>query len=50
VKEELAQHWTSGRYLLASSDSFGPVMLNRPTALSVKLDALIARARDSLVS
>jgi hypothetical protein len=35
---------TSGPYLLASRDSFGPVTWITPIALSVKSEALITRA------
>jgi hypothetical protein len=34
-----------GRYLPASFHSFGPVVWNRPTALSVRSDALTIRAQ-----
>jgi hypothetical protein len=35
---------TRGRYLLAIVDSFGPAVWIRPTALSVKSDALMTLA------
>jgi hypothetical protein len=45
AEDELAQRRNVGRCFLASLESFGPVVWIRPTALSVKSDALITRAQ-----